>query len=167
MPISSVFYINGPTLASSTAVYDNAEMTILAADGYYSDTLITRQQVGGVLLPAQACPNCTIFEYDSSTNATITSELSCENAIDTVYYCLPVSGVSGPLAIGDAVFFDNLGENPLYDGWYLTNSEIVGCTLAYRVQYGLVTEFVNCCANPETLCYSTVSLVDATCGCLT
>lgn len=165
MPISTVFYINGPSLAASTAIFDDAEMTICAADGFYSDGLITRQQVGCLLLPAQACPNCDIYELSSSTTATTTSGASCESAIDTTYYYIPASGVPSALAIGDAVFFDVLGEHPLYDGWYLTDSGVPACPLSYRMAYGLVVEFVNCCAVSASLCYSTVSQFDATCGC--
>jgi hypothetical protein len=52
------YYINAPTLSAATAVYDDADMTICAADGYYRDGSIVRQQVGCSLLPAQECPGC-------------------------------------------------------------------------------------------------------------
>jgi len=54
------YYINAPTLSSATAIYTNAEMTICAPDGYYSDGPIVRRQVGCVLLPAQECPYCGV-----------------------------------------------------------------------------------------------------------
>ena len=53
------FYLDGTTLTNSTAVYDDVALTTLAADGYYSDGIISRQQVNGALLPATVCPSCT------------------------------------------------------------------------------------------------------------
>jgi hypothetical protein len=58
MAISQTYYLNGPDLASSTAVYYDAAMTICAADGYYSDGSITRQQVSCSLLSVVPCASC-------------------------------------------------------------------------------------------------------------
>ena len=58
MAISSTYYLNAPSLASATAVFSNAALTTLAADGFYSDGVISREQVSGVLLPQQTCPTC-------------------------------------------------------------------------------------------------------------
>ena len=54
----TTYYINGPTLSSSTAVFTDATMTTCAPDGYYADGPIVRQQVGCVLLSEQECPFC-------------------------------------------------------------------------------------------------------------
>lgn len=58
MAISSTYYLNAPSLGSATAVFSNAALTTLAADGFYSDGVISREQVSGVLLPQQTCPSC-------------------------------------------------------------------------------------------------------------
>jgi hypothetical protein len=58
MAISSTYYLNAPSLASATAVFSNAALITLAADGFYSDGVISREQVSGVLLPQQSCPSC-------------------------------------------------------------------------------------------------------------
>jgi hypothetical protein len=58
MAISSTYYLNAPSLASATAVFSNSALTTLAADGFYSDGVISREQVSGVLLPQQTCPTC-------------------------------------------------------------------------------------------------------------
>lgn len=55
MAISSTYYLNAPSLGSATAVFSNSTLTTLAADGFYSDGVISRQQVSGVLLPQQVC----------------------------------------------------------------------------------------------------------------
>jgi len=58
MATSSTYYLNAPSLASSTSVFSDASLTILAADGFYSDGVISREQVSGILLPQQSCPTC-------------------------------------------------------------------------------------------------------------
>jgi hypothetical protein len=58
MPAYSTYYLNGPSLDSATAVFTDAELTICAPDGYYSDGVTARQQVGCSLLPAEICPSC-------------------------------------------------------------------------------------------------------------
>lgn len=61
MATSSSYYINAPSLASATAVYTDADLTICAPSGFYSDGSISRQQIGCVLLPQQACPSCVSY----------------------------------------------------------------------------------------------------------
>ncbi len=58
MPTQQTFFLNGPTLSSATTVFLDSGMTTCAPDGYYSDGTVARQQVGCVLLPAEACPTC-------------------------------------------------------------------------------------------------------------
>lgn len=58
MATSSTYYLNAPSLGSATAIFSNAGLTTLAADGFYSDGVISREQVSGVLLPQQTCPSC-------------------------------------------------------------------------------------------------------------
>lgn len=58
MATSSSYYLNAPSLGSATAVFTNADLTVLAADGFYSDGTIVREQVDGILLPQQTCPSC-------------------------------------------------------------------------------------------------------------
>jgi len=58
MPVQQTFYLNCPTLAAATTVFLDPGLTTAAPDGYYFDGVTARQQVGGVLLPAEACPTC-------------------------------------------------------------------------------------------------------------
>ena len=60
MAVPSTYYLNGTSLADSTAVFTDSELTILADDGWYSDGEISRQQLSGVLLPQQNCPTCGV-----------------------------------------------------------------------------------------------------------
>jgi len=52
------FYINGPSLSSSTAVFDDAALTTPSPNGFYSDGIVSREQIDGVLLPEQICTAC-------------------------------------------------------------------------------------------------------------
>jgi hypothetical protein len=60
MATSSTYYLDAPSLSSATVVYSNAALTTIAADGFYSDGSIVREQVSGVLLPQQTCPACAV-----------------------------------------------------------------------------------------------------------
>lgn len=52
------YYIDGTSLLDSTAVYTDVALTICAPDGFYSDGINSRELVGCMLLPAQACGTC-------------------------------------------------------------------------------------------------------------
>lgn len=58
MAISATYYLNGPTLGSSTTIYSNSNLTTIAPNGFYSDGVTSRQQVNGILLPAIICDTC-------------------------------------------------------------------------------------------------------------
>lgn len=56
MPQLETYYLNGPDLASSTAIFTDIGMDTCAPDGFYSDEIIARELVNCVLQPAQNCP---------------------------------------------------------------------------------------------------------------
>jgi hypothetical protein len=60
MATSSTYYLDAPSLSSATVVYSNAALTIVAANGFYSDGSIVREQVSGALLPQVTCPACSV-----------------------------------------------------------------------------------------------------------
>ena len=59
MATSSTFYLNAPSLGSATAIFSDINLTVCAADGFYSDGTIVREQVECSLLPQSTCPSCT------------------------------------------------------------------------------------------------------------
>jgi hypothetical protein len=85
------YYINAPTLSAATAVYTDAAMTTCAADGYYAEGPIVRQQVGCVLLPAEECPLCEIN----------CNSASWENPVNkgVYYFNVKLSTTTGPVVI--------------------------------------------------------------------
>jgi hypothetical protein len=60
MATSSSYYLNAPSLGSATAVFTDEALSVCAANGFYSDGVIVREQVDCVLLPQQSCPTCPI-----------------------------------------------------------------------------------------------------------
>jgi hypothetical protein len=58
--IPQTYYLDAPTLGSATCVFTDSTLTICAADGFYSDGVITRELVGCILLPQQICPTCGV-----------------------------------------------------------------------------------------------------------
>ena len=55
MSINSTYFLNAADLASATSVYLDIDLTNIAPDDFYSNEIISRQQLGGVLLPAETC----------------------------------------------------------------------------------------------------------------
>ena len=59
------FYINADTLANATAVFTDAQMTVLAPSGYYSDGTTTKYQSNITGLgPSVDCPQCVATPCD-------------------------------------------------------------------------------------------------------
>jgi hypothetical protein len=58
MPQLGNYYIDATTLSGATAVFIDAALTTPAANGYYSDGQVVRQQIGGLLAAPNNCPNC-------------------------------------------------------------------------------------------------------------
>jgi hypothetical protein len=54
----ATYYLDGTTLTNSTSIFQDAGLTICAADGFYSDGVISRELSGCVLLPGQTCGTC-------------------------------------------------------------------------------------------------------------
>ena len=59
MATAGIYYIDTFNFADATAVYTDAALTTFAPDGFYQMGGVTaRQQVSGVLRPAEPCPSC-------------------------------------------------------------------------------------------------------------
>lgn len=130
------YFLNGSSLATSTAVFDDSDLTICSADGWYSADGIVREQVGCVLLPASNCPICVsscpvprfsfanknkgYYEVEVNAGTTIgaiTIELNPEDIpkgmrvlYDGVYYNKFSSPVYGLLESGTAGNFTIMGR---------------------------------------------------------
>lgn len=52
------YFLNGPTLATSTGIFTDINFSTCAPDGFYSQGGNVRQLLNCVLLPFQKCPTC-------------------------------------------------------------------------------------------------------------
>lgn len=116
MATSGTFYLDAPSLSTATVVYSNAALTTVAANGFYSDGSIVRQQTSGVLLPQQACPACAvpcggaisasgaqgIYYLNTDLGANIGAVVitfdpfNVPDGIEAVYNSIVYNGVSSP-----------------------------------------------------------------------
>jgi len=103
MPIQQTYYLNAPSLGSATAVFYDAALSVCAADGFYGDGVITREQVGCVLLPQQDCPFC-------GTSCSPIGEVIIGE--DTAIYSLSVDTGTNPTDIGAIIIEFNPNSIP-------------------------------------------------------
>lgn len=116
MATQGTFYLDSPSFSSATVVYSNAALSVVAADGFYSNGNIVRQQFQGKLLPQVNCPSCAtpcggtisasgnrgVYYLDtdlgSSTGAVVIefNPLSIPDGIMAVYNSVIYNGVSSP-----------------------------------------------------------------------
>lgn len=153
MPIFQSYYINGPTLATSTAIFLDPLMTICAPDGYYSDGIIVREQVGCGLRTAYSCGDCGLsceeatsitasdglyilnVDMGSSTGAVIVTftPSNTPDGIKVVYNGLTYNALSSPV--------DGYHAAPTNLPTYVGNSAF-DCGLVAGSPY-IVTEYQN------------------------
>tara|TARA_R110002153_G_scaffold25519_3_gene80998 strand:+ start:594 stop:1583 length:990 start_codon:yes stop_codon:yes gene_type:complete len=58
-------YFNAPTFSEATTVYDDDLLSTVSVDGYYSDGVVTRYQLTGVLGLNATCPTCVTYPCTS------------------------------------------------------------------------------------------------------
>jgi len=75
------YYLDGTTLLTSTSVFDDAALTVVATDGWYSDSTNFRQLINGILGPVVDCPSC-------QTNCGTVLSLSGSNGLYQLDYNL-------------------------------------------------------------------------------
>jgi hypothetical protein len=64
--IKQMYYLDSASLGSATSIYYDQALSVCAPDGFYSDGITTREQVGCVLLPPQSCDICATPCGDSA-----------------------------------------------------------------------------------------------------
>ena len=142
----ATYYINGSTLANSTAIFDDPDMTICAADGFYSDGTIVREQVSCSLLPPQDCPSCNLACGVGNVGLTVASDSYTTIKADTgtdvgailIYFDSVVSGAApdGLRVEQNSVYYNELvgysgavfyakSANP--NGFTYTGTSTTGC----------------------------------------
>jgi hypothetical protein len=154
MATSSNYYIDAATFATATAVFTNPGLSITAPDGFYNFGTTTRQQSGGVLLAAVACPACSI--PFSSTIVQTTSNFACAALRDQTYYALTAT-----ITTGSAVYLNSNTTTALPNGFYTSDNLTDGGW--FQVTSGVITAVGNC-GTLITLCFGSTT-VDVCCNC--
>lgn len=123
MPTQQTYYLNGPTLATATAVFLDSGMTICAPNGYYFDGTTARQQIGCSLLPAEPCPLCgdpckgPIEELVSNEGVYYITFNAGDTINDTgaiiIAFAVDVGSVNGIRVNFDGVLYNEL-SSPVY-----------------------------------------------------
>ena len=135
MATSATFYLDAPSLGSATVVYSNSSLTTVAANGFYSDGTIVREQVSGALLPQVTCPSCsstqafTIY-FDVTTSPSTQgwsgSSAACAGTGTplTVYINGSAASLYDAYLAGKILYTNSIATTPLNGGntWYKTVS---------------------------------------------
>jgi len=121
------FYIDGTSFSNSTAVYTDAALDNCAPDGFYSDGIISREQVGCRLLPEQICPACaapcgTVLDIIDSP-AFYRADFNVDSGTSTGAIIIKYNPQSVPDGI--AAIFDGITYNKLsspFDGYHASSN---------------------------------------------
>ena len=152
-------YINSSDFLTATAVYDDIDLLIVSADGYYQFGGNYRQQLSGVLGPVILCGICLI-PFSSSINQG--SSVNCATVDQTYYFAQNVPDINTIPIVTNAVFSDSAGVSSLSDGNYvLSNNSIM------TVVGGVVTAIINSCTALALQMSNSTSSSAIACGIVT
>jgi len=136
MAALGTYYFNGLTFATAVSIYTDIALTTLAPDGYYSDSVVSRRQLNGVLQAAANCPACTVACGDSVTvsiagSGVFNANINLGNDIGAViiYYYGGATVPDGILALYNSVYHNRLTSKDNHNGVVLLDGS--GTTVDY------------------------------------
>ena len=95
MPTFNLYRLDGTDLESSNSIFTDAEMSIVAPDGWYSADGISRQMLNGVLLPSVKCAPCPggpgVIDYNLGYG--IINSLP-EGSVSSILFSIDVNGTN-------------------------------------------------------------------------
>lgn len=141
-------YLDNSDFLLATAVYDDAALTISAADGFYQQNGIYRQQVGGVLLAGSTtCPSCSGNSQLLRVNANSATELCCVSSSSFTAHFNTADSFTDP---STTLMYSDAGLlNLAPDGWY----QLQGSN-QYRQQIsGVLDVLTSCPSCPQSNLY--------------
>lgn len=135
-----IYYFNGTSFSTASAIYTNATLTTLAPDGFYSNAGIVRQQLGGILLNAQSCGSCAVACGDgvsaaiSNQNGWFQASVDLANSTGAVILrCYLGSSIpDGILVTYNGAFYNRLTAFNNHNGVTLVDGS--GATVDYAGQ---------------------------------
>ena len=120
MATQATYYLDAPSLSSATVIYSDVNLTTVAANGFYSDGTIVREQVSGSLLPQNSCPSCATPCGGSISGSGgqgiyyLSSDLGTDTGAVVITFD-PFSVPDGVLAVFNSQSYNGL-SSPAY-GW--------------------------------------------------
>jgi hypothetical protein len=115
-------YLDNADFLLATAVFDDAALTTPAADGFYQQNGIYREQSGGALIAGSTtCPSCSGNSQELRLNGVSAQNLCCTSS--TLYTAHFATGDSFTNPATTLMYADSGLLNLAPDGWYkLKNS---------------------------------------------
>jgi hypothetical protein len=130
------YYFDGLSFAQATAVYTDAALTTLAADGYYSQSSLVRQQLNGVLLNATDCSTCYTacnanISENISLNGIFSADIDMANTTGAVvlYFYMGSAIPDGVVGSYNSVYYNRLTCHNNHNGVTLKDGS--GTTVDY------------------------------------
>jgi hypothetical protein len=137
------YYLNA-SFGTATAIFDDINLSIPAANGFYSTGGFVRELVDGVLLPQQACGACGVAA----------SLCFGTSAVDVCCGC-------------------DLTCTTPYNSYQVTNNETFDTTLFFHNEQGILESIpllasainVACCSIGEPFANTSITITDVDCDC--
>lgn len=112
MPTQQVYFGGGTSFSNANALYLDTGLQNCAPDGYYSDGVIVRRQLGCVLLPANYC-NCGLpcsgLRVNTDNNATPKEYHFNYSSLNTGAIVVEIRNLGGPSARAFSFSFEYNG----------------------------------------------------------
>lgn len=141
------YCFDGLNFSQASSLYTNSTLSVLAADGFYSQGGIVRQQLNGVLLNAQACSTCqpdvTLFNL---CFAVTENDLCCDTSTPVAVYAAGLNVANLSSVVGD-LYKDSFLQIKADNGFYSDDSGIT-CSSS------TLTKFDTSVGNPTGNCSS-------------
>ena len=118
------YCFDGLNFSQASSLYTNSTLSVLAADGFYSQGGIVRQQLNGVLLNAQACSTCqpdvTLFNL---CFAVTENDLCCDTSTSVAVYAAGLNVANLSSVVGD-LYKDSFLQIKADNGFYSDDAGI-------------------------------------------
>ena len=119
MSISQQFFLDAASLGAASSVYLDNSLSVCAPDGYYSDGVITRQQVSCSLLPEEICPECglpcnSILTSDEATHGVFRIESNMGTTAGAILLWFNPQDVPEGIRVVFNSQTDNKFSSPIY-----------------------------------------------------
>ena len=144
------YFIDGATLDVASAVFTTQDLSTPAADGFYSDGVIVREQVNGLLTNSVVCPSC-VFPCDQAIAASggpgiydVTFSTGNSTGIVIIYFN-PASIPDGIRVLYDNQFYNELtsqqfgylaSNNPNSSNYTFVGSQGSDCNIGNTLNGG-------------------------------